>query len=273
MRGRRVRLLVLLASAWLAPSAAHAHEWWLTATPWHASAGDTVELRAWVGTGAVGEPKRFVATRARHLSVRDAARRDLLPVAVDSAATFARIVAGDGGGLAFAYESDFARIVLPAAEFEAYLREEGLEPVARIRQRRGQQDRPGRERYARCARAWCAGDSSARVREASGLTLELVPLHDPTLPGPATFELRLRGRPLQAALVRLWRRPPRTAAGDSLGVAFQERTDLDGRVRLPDLGPGRYLASTVFMEPCPDRAEADWQSHWSSFTFERAIAR
>lgn len=272
-RSRRALHRALLALLLSTPNPAHAHEWWLTATPWHPTQGDTVELRAWVGTGAVGEPRIYAAARALHLSLRTAGLHDLRPSARDSAATFARVAAADGGGLAFAYESDFARIVLPAAEFEAYLQEEGLEWVARSRQRRGQSDRPGRERYARCARTWVAGDSSGRVTQPAGLSLEFVPLFDPTRPGPAALELRLHGRPLTAALVRLWRRPLDAAATDTLSPAFQGRTDLDGRIRLPDLGPGFYLASTVHMEPCREREVADWQSRWSSLTFVRPIVR
>lgn len=269
IRRRLAWTTLALGSALLSAHSSEAREWWLTTTPTRAGAGDTVIARAWVGNGLVGEPERYVADRARRFVRRDTTWHDLESLAPDGSEHFARFAVVDAGGFMLAYESGFVRLELPAPEFEAYLLREGMESVSRARRRRGHSALPGRERQVRCAKVWVSGDSTARALEPAGLTLELLPLHDPARPGPAAFELRLHGRPLTATLVRMWRRSDRSRPAAPLAAVFQGRTDLDGRIRLPDVGPGQYLVSAVFMEPCREPESADWQSIWSSLTFER----
>jgi hypothetical protein len=59
------------------------------------------------------------------------------------------------------------------------------------------------------------------------------------------------------------------ASRDSIGVAWQARTDARGEISVPVGHAGEWLLSVVRMLPCSERSEADWESTWSSLTFER----
>jgi uncharacterized GH25 family protein len=85
-----------------------------------------------------------------------------------------------------------------------------------------------------------------------------------------------QGHPLAGALVRAWRAPldasglPRDpAVRDSVGPAWQGRTDARGETNVPVADAGEWLVSCVHMVPCRDATQADWESSWASLTFVR----
>jgi uncharacterized GH25 family protein/hydrogenase/urease accessory protein HupE len=261
-----------VASALAAVTPAAAHEHWLAATRSGPAPHDTVEIRAWVGTGFRGEPKAYAARRARRFEVHAARTIDLRPLAVNGDLVFARLLSPDAGGSLVVYESDFAALALDGGRFDDYLREEGLAAplAARARANPG----PVRERYARCCKTWIAGSDATRAARVTGMPLELIPLDDLMAAGPQRFRVLRDGRPLAGALVRAWNQSEpasETAARDSVTPAAALRSDAGGIVRLVLNGTGAWLVSTVHMEPSAS-AEADWQSHWASFTFARPAA-
>ncbi len=270
----------LFASFTLCALPARAHEFWLAPLTYAASTGDTMVVRAFVGTGFRGETKPLAARRVVKLSARTTRTIDIRATAVNGAEDYARLVLPDAGGASVAYQSDFATIKLPGAEFEAYLRLEGLDAARRERERTRTSNQPGRERYARCCRTWVRGTDAARAIEPVGLTLEVLPTLDPSVLKRAPFRVLLRGQPLAGALVRAWNRPLRPtgqpfeiATRDSLGPVYEGRTRADGTLAIPVDRIGEWLISCVHMEPSEVRADADWQSLWASFTFARPAAK
>jgi hypothetical protein len=174
-----------------------------------------------------------------------------------------------------AFESGFMPIELPAPQFNAYLKEEGLDGPLAERRRSGA-EKPGRERYRRCAKAWLAGQDAERATTALGLPLEIVPLAVPGIEPVLHARVLWNGRPLPGALVNAWRAPlgiggssTDAATRDSLGIAWKGRTDVRGEVSVPVASAGEWLVSLVHMAPCEARDEADWESTWASLTFER----
>ena len=271
-----LRLSCLLAPAAtlaLLTVSAEAHEYWLSPTRFAAHRGDTVSVAARVGVGYRGDFKPYAAARTTRLEVRTNKVSDVRALALNGGEEYARFVLPDDGGATVAFESNFADIQLPAAEFEAYLKLEGLDGPLRARAATGAAG-PGRERYARCCRAWIAGSDAARATTPVGMTLELLPARDPSKGGNVAFRVALRGHPLAGARVRMWTRPlaadggPRTGAQrDSLGPVFEARSDAQGLVTAPLHRPGEWLLTCVHMEPSTDTAEADWQSFWTSYAF------
>ncbi len=174
-----------------------------------------------------------------------------------------------------AFESGFTPIELPAAQFNAYLAEDGLDGPLAERRRTGA-DRPGRERYRRCAKTWIAGQDLVRATAAIGLPLEIVPLAIPGMDPVLHARVLWNGTPLSGVLVNAWR-SPLAAAGrladpftrDTLGISWQGRTGSRGEISVPVAGAGEWLVSLVHMVPCEMRDEADWESTWASLTFER----
>jgi uncharacterized GH25 family protein len=275
---RRLALAVVLG---LAASAAQAHEYWLQPDRYQAAAGDTIEVGAFAGTGFRGERKPYPAPRALRLSLTAAHTMDMRPIAVNGDLSFAHFVLPDNRGALVAFHSDYSEIELPAAEFDRYLKDQGLDGPLAARARLGATEGPGRERYGRCAKTWIsppAGDAEAtRATTPVGMPLEVVPLTDPVRPGPLRVRVLYGGRPLAGALVRAWRQPlapgahaVEAAHRDSTGFVAEVRTDAGGTARLALSGAGEWLVSCVHMVPSENRAEADWQSLWASLTFARA---
>jgi len=275
MRPLACAVLAVLVTA--AP--AGAHEFWLSPSTYRPVAGDVVSVAMVVGTGFRGEVKPYATPRTVRFVLRGARESDMSGLSTNGDPVSARFRVASGEGQLLAYESNFASIELPASDFDAYLRLEGLDGARAARAKLGAAAGPGRERYARCPKAWIGTGAEARATQPVGMTMEIVPLADPTTAGTLPVRVLFRGRPLAGALVRAWNRPlvggaspSDPAARDSLGPVVQMRTDARGEARLKAAGPGEWMVSAVHMEPSSDRAAADWQSWWASLTFGR-VAR
>jgi uncharacterized GH25 family protein len=277
MRLPHVAAIALLAppSVLVAAAPAAGHEYWLSPSSYRTAAGDTLAIRALVGTGFRGEPRPYAPSRVRRFTLTASRTIDLASHGRNGDLEWARFALPDAGGALFAYESDFAPITLPAAEFDDYLALEGLSGPLAARARLGANAGPGRERYARCPKTWIAGTTPSRASRPAGLSLEIVPLGDPGASGPLRVRVLHRGRPLAGALLRAWNQPlrgfaPRDAAErDSVGPAIETRTGKDGIATLALPRAGEWMVACVHMEPCRERAVADWESRWASFTFAR----
>jgi hypothetical protein len=267
------RFLCLLLLLAIAPPAS-AHEYWLAPSSHAPRTGEVVEMGALAGTGFRGERKPWSSARCVRLVAHVARTLDLAPLGQSGEIVWARFAPRDGGGAMLAYESSFTSIELPAPEFERYLRLEGLDGplAARIH---GDPDAKGRERYRRCAKAWLAGSDAGRATAPIGMPLEIVPLATPGEAPSLIVRLLWRGRPLTGALLKAWRAPLGSdpERRDSVAVAWQARTDARGEARVPAAVTGEWLVAAVHMEPCAERAAADWESTWASLTFARRDAR
>jgi hypothetical protein len=291
MPGRSVAIGVI---SWVAVALAFAagtasgHEYWLSPSRYQAAAGDKVSIGALVGTGFRGDPRPYAAPRSVRFVVAAARAVDLTPAALNGEIPWATFVMPDDQGAVVAFQSNFADIELPAAEFDAYLELEGLDGPRAARARQGDQAGPGRERYARCPKVWIAGAAPAgagpatraRIVAPIGLPIEIVPLADPGTSTTLPVRVLWHGKPLAGALVRAWNTtlaegwaPRAWASRDSVGPAASMRTDKNGEARIAIGRPGEWLITSEIMVPCADKSEADWESWWASFTFARGGKR
>ncbi len=188
-----------------------------------------------------------------------------------------------------ALTSRLAYLELPAAEFTAYLRAEGLGYALRQRQEAGEAStKPGREAYQRCAKALLLATSGPHLPSAAadtafrrvlGLPLELVPEQNPyrLRPGAAlTVRVLHYGQPVPGVRVQVWQpAPPASKQTAASSVTHSEiSSNSQGRVLLRLVGAGPYLLAAVRMESAPPAlvlagttARPDWLSTWASLTF------
>ena len=97
-------------------------------------------------------------------------------------------------------------LALPAAEFNAYLKDEGIDNVLQARRENGTLDTPSRERYAKFPKSLLqVGDTTSNdYATVLGYEAEIVPMANPyALPvgGVLPVQCPVRGKPLANAVV------------------------------------------------------------------------
>ena len=243
--------------------AARAHDFWVRAERYAAAPGETVGLRLFVGDAFAGLP--FLRDPKHIEAFFVAGPRGRMPVPGRAN----RLKAGeigplDAGAWVVAYRSAFTRLTLEAGRFDAYLRQEGFEEARRVRAARGETGAPGREAFARSAKAIVeVGGDSAGFDAAVGLPLEFVPERAPARmrPGEAfAVRLLLAGEALPDT-------PVTAFAAAAPERPIHARTDAEGRAELTLADAGVWLLRAVHMASAAPGRGADWESLWASLTF------
>ena len=175
------------------------------------------------------------------------------------------------GLFAIGYESSTTAIELEAEKFEHYLAAEGLEHVIAARKERSETQKKGLEIYARSVKSllWVAQNAQDPVPTAGfdtriGLPLELVPEQNPyalKVGDELTLRVYFNGQPLAKALLGCL---PQAAPATEV----RARSDKEGRVKFKITHTGAVLARVCWMVAAPAASGADWQSTWSSLSFE-----
>jgi len=261
-----LQVFLVFASGLTSASALRAHDLWIEPSSFRPAESQLFAVRLRQGEGFRGEPVARNEKRIeRFAAVGPGGEIPLNGTEGADPAGFAVLAAP--GTWILVYDNNHARIELEGPKFEAYLAEEGLERVSRLRADRGQTAAPGREAYSRCAKSLVrvGNGSEDGYDRVLGLPLELVPQASPTgLPadGELPVLLLFQGKPLAGALVVAF---PKAAPE----ARVSGRTGDDGRVRLRLDRPGDWLVKAVHMEPAAADSGADWESFWASLTFQR----
>jgi len=264
-----VRLGFLIAAVVVSGKALSAHDMWIDPTTFSPASGQIVGVRLRVGQDLVGDPiARDPALINQFIVEDEAGRRTLVGRDGADPAGFLRVAAP--GLMVVGYRSNPSAVELTAEKFNQYLREEGLDDVAALRERRHEAGNKTREMFARCAKSLVlSGPASDQPGDRPlGFPLELVAERNPYalrasegLPVRLTYE----NRPLPGALVvAINRRNP----SDKQSA----RTDSNGRVRFHLRSDGMWLIKAVHMIPAPAGGTAEWSSFWASLTFELPAA-
>jgi hypothetical protein len=169
------------------------------------------------------------------------------------------------GGYVIAYRSNRAFTEMPAAKFDEYLKDKGLDRIIALRAKQGANRQVVHEAYSRDSKALIrVGDMDAIVDRRMGLRLELIAVPERSAAAGSdihTYQLLFEGRPLADTLVAATR--PGTADED-----LKVRTDAEGRVKFRLSAPGMWRVAAVHMIKAPHDVAADWESLWASLTFE-----
>lgn len=266
MTGVWARTLAMLPGLAIAfgSATASAHEFWVEPSTFGLERGGLVGIRLCVGDGFEGWSLARNAQRIeKFVAAGPAGEQPIVGLEGSEPAGIARFTTP--GGYVIAYRSNRAFTELPAAQFDEYVKQKGLEKIVALRKWPASR-RKVREAYSRHSKALISvGDSAGSVVDRPmGLRLELVA--DPDLSrapddDPRSFRLLHDGKPLAGALVSATR--PGTTDGD-----LQVRTGADGRASFRLRAPGMWRVAAVHLIEPPRDVAADWESLWASLTFE-----
>jgi len=259
------RPVALAAALLLGAGDLHAHDFWIEPSTFHPPPGSTVAVGLRVGQNFVGDPVPRIGSSIAQFVVRQAGTEE--PVNGLQNIDPAGWLRADGQSTAvIVYCSTGSFVELPAEKFEDYLRQEGLERIIESRARRGQSDRPGRERFYRYAKALLGGEQpSVAVTQPLGLAYEIIPDNDPTgrldrFGGRVLYE----GKPLPDALVVAM-----PQADPSARLTMRSNAQGTFSFELPR--GGVWLVKSVHMVKASFFSDADWDSLWASLTFETPV--
>ncbi len=265
----RLLLSILAVVAWCAP--ANAHDFWLQPKAFWIVPGAAVPTAILVGHGAARQSWAVKADRVKMLrSVGpDGAVDHRAALRGSAVAETARLGFASPGTHVVAFESSHAESDLPAKRFNEYLKEEGLTPALRARERSRTMGKAGREIYSRRAKTLVqvgppGSAPQPHVTAPLGLTLEIVPERNPyTLAPGEALPVRVvyEGRPLGGALIKL------------TNLDFDARpvatilTDRAGRAAFKVPRSGSWLLNVVWTKPVAGDRRAEFDTTFSSLTF------
>jgi Domain of unknown function (DUF4198) len=157
---------------------------------------------------------------------------------------------------------------LPGAEFNAYLREEGLDRVLERRRAQGRTAEASRERYSKYVKAILqAGDTATSGwSTVLGYAAEIVPDANPyELHAGSSLTVRclVDGQPLVGHAVYAG---GRFGTGDRRLPQQRLMTDAEGRVTIRLTSAGSWYVKFVSMREIDD-PDANYESKWSTLSF------
>ena len=262
----------LLAIPLIAEAPARAHDKWLEVEP--AVTAQPAPTKVYLATGeALRQPELLPERRARRVlsfEVRSAAGvKNLVSSFREDQQPIAALPSLAPGSHLIRFDTSPIDIELDATKFGAYLLDERLIDVLVERQRRSEEDKPGRERYSRHLKALVqVGDKlDPLVTQPVGQEHEIVPLIMPhSLRAGQELQVKVlfHGQPLSGRAVSMaqkWR--------GRVSEVFQ-RTNDAGIAKFVIEPRGQWLVRLIHMqrtEGSDAAAGIDWRSHWASLSF------
>jgi uncharacterized GH25 family protein len=265
-----LRLALLLACCAMMP--AGAHDFWIQPAHFVAAGDSAMPFTLQVGHTPDRQRSRIALKRlAQFVELRpDGHTVDLRAALGMGQKDSDGSIALHGAGVhVLVLETDRnAQSHLPAARFNAYLREEGLAPALRHRAATAM-DSDGFERYGRVAKALIqvgpAGMGSQQAAtKAIGLPLEIVFDRSPyALPRPAVLPIHVmyQGQRLAGGLVKL------TNLDSDAAPLATLVTDAEGKGQFAMPAAGNWLLNIVWTMPVPASEGIDFETLFSSVSF------
>lgn len=268
-RGARITATTVILLV-VAAAAAGAHDMFVK--PGRFFVAEKAEVLVRILNGTFSKSENSIARpRVRDISVVGPSGREQLDTTVwvsrGDTSTF-RFRAGAAGTYAVAVSTRPSVIPLEAADFNSYLREDGIPDVLEERRRSGELQRPVRERYSKHVKALIqvGAARSAHFATVLGYPAELVPIDNPyTLAAGRTLRVRTLVDGSAAAnqyVLYGGRTPeggriaPRSVRSDSAGVA-----------RIPLRRRGTWYVKFINMERLQGDS-VDYESKWATLTFQ-----
>jgi uncharacterized GH25 family protein len=243
------------------------HEFWLQPERFIYQRGENINIRFWVGENFEGENWKGSRANAQCLTVyfrgvADDITEKLSETSEGDSLQFAQF---DEGTTLLSFRSTNKFIQLDSAEFNDYLKEDGLEKTIQYRKEHQETDSSGREYYQRSVKTIIqVGTVKDNISQTTGLPLDIIPLSNPyTLNNDQAITLRVlfQKQPLANQLIKVWNRYQHNT------VKNEYTTNEKGEISFAVNTRGKWMVSTVAMVHLENDPLAHWQSYWGSCTW------
>lgn len=267
------------ACAWMAaallaamglPATVRAHDTWLVPSSFRPQPGARVKLSVATSEAFPASDGAVVPDRVARFTVRTAAGdQQVTGYAVDGMFLVGQATVPASGHVMAVAETKSRLIVLEAAQFNEYIGHEELKEVIAARAAAGKTDTQGREMYRKIAKAaLCVGaqQGDAVYARPFGLWLEILPERSPCglRAGDAlTVRVLFQGKPIAGVQVAAGYEG---VTGHSYPVWIP--TDKNGRATVQLDRAGAWFVRSLHMIPLEGNPEAQWESAFSTLTFE-----
>ena len=255
----------------ISAGAAVAHDLFFRADSFVVAPNSIVRLRALSGTFSQSE-NSVSRDRLRDLSVVSAAGRshpDTMQWSATGDTSVLSVRVGRAGTYVVGASLHPREITLKAAEFNAYLADDGIPDVLASRKKKNELTKDATERYSKHIKALVqagttrTGDFSAVL----DYPAELIPLDNPySLRRGSTLRVRalVDGKTVANQMVVAGGRSPSGARLREQRV----RTNAAGIARIQLPSKGQWYVKFINMVPFAGAEKIDYQSKWATLTFE-----
>ncbi|MGD9628606.1 MAG: DUF4198 domain-containing protein [Pyrinomonadaceae bacterium] len=185
----------------------------------------------------------------------------------DETTAFLNLTTGRAGTYVVGLSTKSREIALKAADFNEYLREDGLPDTLEERRKTGELEKDAKERYAKHVKAILQVGKSQTddYKTVLGYPVELVPQQNPyKLKKGDTIEILCLkdGKPLAGQVVLAGREE-----GGKIKASPELRSDAKGIVKLKLDGSGKWYVKFINMAKLDD-PNLNYESKWTTLTFE-----
>jgi uncharacterized GH25 family protein len=245
---------------------AEAHEFWLEPQKFVFQVGEKAIISFKVGENFMGETWDLKRHRVERLESYHLGKSvDYKTSVKEGEKGNVEIPLAEEGTHLVVMQSNNAFIKLDAKKFNEYLKEDGLDYIAAMRQKSNTQNDSSKEFYSRHAKLLlqAGGKTDNTHAKAIGLPIEIIPELNPysLKKGDVNrYKVLFQGKPLFGVLVKVWNRYNNTTAIQNI------YTEKDGTIEVRVSNSGVWMISAVKMVPSTEKG-ADWQSYWGSLVF------
>lgn len=254
-----------------------AHEFWLQPNKYFFNATETATIRFNIGEDFSGENWKGNKNKIQQLLHYTPSNNvnNISSNLSDAIGDSIKLPITEEGTHMVVFNSTNTYIQLEAKKFTEYLIEDGLQQALAFRRDNGEDTLAGKEYYQRSVKTifQCGRTTTNACTKATSLPLDIIPANNPYLIefNPATKELQDKNRfrvcfkstPLIKHLVKHWYKDENGKVN-----CYNLYTNKKGWIYIKQQ-KGVNMISCVYMERIQQDSTAQWQSYWSSVTFEK----
>jgi len=243
-----------------------AHEFWLQPKKYRYKIGEELKVDFMVGENFTGEYWDLNRHKAEKVELHRASGvKDFTKDVKSTKGNNLSIKTDQEGTYLLAMQSNAAYIEMEANEFNAYLKEDGLDNILDERKKQNQWEKPSAEFYSRYAKLMVqVGEMrDDTFKKKIGLRYEIVPDQNPyTLKTGDHLQCKVyfEGKPVPHALVKVWSKIKDTTFLQNI------YTEKDGSIQFPISTSGEWMVSSVKMIKS-EKEGAEYHSLWASLVF------